>query len=278
MQSRRTFLFGAAGAAGLAQAPPARSADLKKYVRFEAGGRVAYGLLEGDTIRELRGDPILGGAAAAGPRHRLSAVRLLPPCEPSKVLAVGLNYRSHLGARPAPKNPEIFFKVPSSLLPQGGQIILPGGTNDVHYEGELVVVMGRKAKKVSAAEARACVFGVTCGNDVSARDWQKGDLQWWRAKSSDTFGVLGPAIVTGLDYGNLQLQTRLNGQVKQSQSTSDLLFDVPAIISFISQAVTLLPGDVIYTGTPGATSAMKPGDVVEVDIEGIGVLRNTIAT
>jgi 2-keto-4-pentenoate hydratase/2-oxohepta-3-ene-1,7-dioic acid hydratase in catechol pathway len=124
------------------------------------------------------------------------------------------------------------------------------------------------------------VFGVTCGNDVSERDWQSGaakDLQWWRAKGADTFAPLGPCVVTGLDYGNLLLTTRVNGQVVQQQYTSDLLFDIPTVVSFISQFVTLEPGDLIYTGTPGSTSKLNPGDVVEVEIEGIGVLRNPVA-
>ncbi len=274
MQTRRKFLGSAAliaAGAGPAQARPA------KYVRYEIGGRASYGLLEGETVQELRGD-LFSGAKPAGARHKLSAVRLLVPCQPSKVLAVGLNYKSHLGSRPAPKNPEIFIKTPSSLLAHAGQILIPAGTNDVHYEGELVAVIGKRAKKVSVTEAPGYVFGVACGNDVSARDWQKADLQWWRAKSSDTFGALGPCLVTGLDFSDVRLQTRLNGQVKQSQTTADLLFNVAAIVSFISQAMTLLPGDVIYTGTPGQTSAMKPGDIVEVEIEGIGILKNTVGS
>ena len=139
-----------------------------------------------------------------------------------------------------------------------------------------MIVIGKAASHVSAADAKSVIFGVTCGNDVSERDWQNGpekDLQWWRAKGADTFGPLGPAIATGLDYGNLLLQTRLNGEVVQKQNTSDLLFDCHAIVSFVSRYVALTPGDVIYTGTPGATRKMKPGDNVEVDIEGIGILR-----
>jgi 2-keto-4-pentenoate hydratase/2-oxohepta-3-ene-1,7-dioic acid hydratase in catechol pathway len=144
----------------------------------------------------------------------------------------------------------------------------------------LVVVIGKRAKDVSAEQARECIFGVTCGNDVSERDWQGGpqkDRQWWRAKGSDTFAPLGPVIVTGMDYGKALLQTRLNGEVVQEQYTSDLLFDCSTIVSWISKCVTLVPGDLIYTGTPGTTKKMSPGDVVEVEIEGIGVLRNPVA-
>jgi 2-keto-4-pentenoate hydratase/2-oxohepta-3-ene-1,7-dioic acid hydratase in catechol pathway len=135
---------------------------------------------------------------------------------------------------------------------------------------------GKKAHDAEA-EAKQYVFGVTAGNDVSERDWQKADLQWFRAKGTDTFGPLGPVIATGLNYDDLLVQTRLNGEVKQSQRTTDLIFNVAAIVSYVSRYVTLMPGDVIYTGTPGTTSAMKPGDVVEVEVEGVGVLRNTIA-
>ena len=141
----------------------------------------------------------------------------------------------------------------------------------------MVIVIGRKVSRVSKEEAKSYVFGVTAGNDVSERDWQRADLQWLRAKGSDTFGPLGPAIVTGLDYDDLLLQTRLNGEVVQSQRTKDLIFDVATIVSYVSQYVTLLPGDVIYTGTPGTTRAIKAGDTVEVEVEGVGVLRNRVA-
>jgi len=206
-------------------------------------------------------------------------VTLLYPCVPPKILAVGLNYKSHLGEREAPEHPEIFYKPTSALQHPGEPIIIPHGASNVHYEGELVIVMGREAKEVTAEQAGAAIFGVTCGNDVSERDWQNGpqkDLQWWRAKGADTFAPLGPAIVTGLQMGNVLLQTRLNGNVVQKQNTSDLLFDCSSIVSWVSRWVTLLPGDLIYTGTPGSTKKMSPGDVVEVDIEGIGVLRNPV--
>jgi 2-keto-4-pentenoate hydratase/2-oxohepta-3-ene-1,7-dioic acid hydratase in catechol pathway len=148
----------------------------------------------------------------------------------------------------------------------------------VHYEGEMVIVMGKKTKNVSVAEAPACIFGCTCGNDVSERDWQKGDLQWWRAKASDTFAPLGPVIARGLGYSKSRLTTRLNGEVKQTSLLSDLIFDPSTIVSFISRFVTIEPGDVIYTGTPGHTSPVKPGDTIEVEIEGIGTLRNKVTS
>jgi 2-keto-4-pentenoate hydratase/2-oxohepta-3-ene-1,7-dioic acid hydratase in catechol pathway len=206
-------------------------------------------------------------------------VTLLAPVVPGKILCVGRNYRSHLGTRPQPASPEIFYKPITALQDPGGPIVIPRDATDLHYEGELVVVIGKQVKHATPEEARAAIFGVTCGNDVSERNWQAGpgkDLQWWRAKGSDTFAPLGPAISTGLDYGSLLLQTRLNGEVVQKQTTADLLFDCPTVVSWISGWVTLLPGDVIYTGTPGATRAMKAGNVVEVEIEGVGVLRNPV--
>jgi len=250
-----------------------------KYVRYRLNDATAHGILDGETIREIQGD-LFGKHSETGASHRLGEVKLLHPLVPPKILAVGLNYRSHLGSRTAPESPEIFYKPVSALQNPGDPITIPAAARNVHYEGELVVVIGRRVKDASPDEARDAIFGVTCGNDVSDRDWQSGaqkDLQWWRAKGSDTFAPLGPAVVTGLNYGHLLLETRLNGEVVQKQYTSDLMFDCPAIISWVSKWVTLVPGDIIYTGTPGATRKLSSGDVVEVEIEGIGVLRNPVA-
>lgn len=252
------------------------SGKITKYVRYSFGGRVGYAILEGETLRELNAD-FLAGGIPTGKTLRLSDVRLLAPCTPSKVIAIGLNYKSHLGGRPAPEYPGVFSKQPTSIIGPNDLVVFPPGAEDVHYEGELVVVIGKKASRVSPSEAPGYIFGVTAGNDVSERKWQKADLQWFRAKGSDTFGPLGPAVVQGLNYRDVKLETRLNGEVRQSQRTSDLLFGVDEIVSYVSQFVTLLPGDVIYTGTPGSTTAMKPGDVVEVELEGVGVLQNKIA-
>jgi 2-keto-4-pentenoate hydratase/2-oxohepta-3-ene-1,7-dioic acid hydratase in catechol pathway len=246
-----------------------------RYVRFAEGDRVAYGTVDGQMIRELAGDPF-SGPRPTGRTVRLDAVKLLPPVAPSKVIAVGLNYQSHLGERPAAAYPGLFAKLPSSLVGQGDAIVVPPDAKNVHFEGEMVVVIGRRASKVPVAQAKAHVFGVTIGNDVSERDWQRSDLQWFRAKATDTFGPLGPWIVTGLDYDDLLLETRLNGAVVQSQRTKDLIFPVAEIVSYVSRYVTLEPGDVIYTGTPGTTRAMQPGDAVEVSLEGVGVLRNPV--
>ena len=259
-----------AGGTVVAQTPVTR------YVRYSgSGGAISFGILTGDTIRELKGD-LFAKPTETGRSVRLSDVRLLAPCVPSKVIAVGLNYKSHLGERPTATYPGLFAKLPTSIVGPGANIEMPPDSNNLHFEGELVVVIGRTAANVTVADAPKYVFGVTAGNDVSEREWQKADLQWFRAKASDTFGPLGPAIVTGLNYGDLLLQTRVSGEVLQSQRTKDLIFDVPTIVSYISRYVTLEPGDVIYTGTPGSTKAMKPGDVVEVEIEGIGILRNTV--
>ena len=249
--------------------------SVRRFVRYEHRGAVSYGILEGAGISQIKGNLFEGGAET-GVNIELQEVRLLWPCEPSKMLAVGLNYKSHLGDRPAPVRPELFWKPTSCLLEPGGKIVIPEGATNVHYEGELVVVIGRKTKEVSPQQATGCIFGYTCGIDVSEREWQKDDLQWWRAKGSDTFGPLGPAIALGLDYKESRLQTRVNGEVRQSQFLSDLLFDPAAVVSHASRCVTLLPGDVIYTGTPGSTSALRPGDVVEVEIDGIGILKNEV--
>jgi len=249
--------------------------SVRRFVRYEHRGAVSYGILEGAGISQIKGNLFEGGAET-GVNIELQEVRLLWPCEPSKMLAVGLNYKSHLGDRPAPVRPELFWKPTSCLLEPGGKIVIPEGATNVHYEGELVVVIGRKTKEVSPQQATGCIFGYTCGIDVSEREWQKDDLQWWRAKGSDTFGPLGPAIALGLDYKESRLQTRVNGEVRQSQFLSDLLFDPATVVSHASRCVTLLPGDVIYTGTPGSTSALRPGDVVEVEIDGIGILKNEV--
>lgn len=291
-----------------------KSVQSEKYVRFQAGKTVAYGIVEGDRVRELSGD-LFGSFTKTDKTYRLKSVKLLVPTTPTQVIALAGNYRSHLGdssittttittvtkvttdsktnatssesttdigirsSGSVPEKfqiPQPFFKSPSCLVADGENIVIPKDAGVVHYEAELVVVIGKKAKNVSKRDALDYVFGVTCGNDVSARVWQKGDVQWWRAKGSDTFGPCGPYIATGLDYDNLLLQLRLNGEVKQKERTSLLIHDIASTVSFLSQHITLYPGDLIFTGTPGKTSEIKPGDVVEVELEGVGVLRNRV--
>ena len=186
----------------------------RKYVRFAAGDLVSYGVLEGDKVRRLSGNPF-GNHTHTDTVYPLNEVRLLVPTTPSKVLALAGNYKDHLGDSPLPENPEPFYKPPSCLQRHGGDIVLHGSTTDIHYEAEMVLVIGRRAKRVAVEDALDYVFGITCGNDVSARIWQNDpevkDTQWWRAKGADTFGPCGPFIATGLDYNNLGMQLRVNG-------------------------------------------------------------------
>jgi 2-keto-4-pentenoate hydratase/2-oxohepta-3-ene-1,7-dioic acid hydratase in catechol pathway len=253
----------------------AAQAEVVKYIRYDADGKIAYGILDGETVKELSAAPWADGKATKK-THKLSAVKLLAPAEPTKVVCAGLNYKSHIGQQKVADYVGLFSKPPTAIIPNEADIVYPADAANVHFEGELVVVIGKTATKVTREKALEHVFGVTIGNDVSERGWQNKDLQWYRAKGADTFGPLGPWVMTGLNYQDLLLETRVNGVTKQSQRTKDLIFDIPYLISYISQYVTLVPGDVIYTGTPGTTSAMKPGDVVEVQIENLGVLRNKV--
>jgi 2-keto-4-pentenoate hydratase/2-oxohepta-3-ene-1,7-dioic acid hydratase in catechol pathway len=276
--NRRHFLALAAGGAAMAQSEAGR---VTHYVRYESGGATSFGVLEGDLIHRIAGD-LFGARRKTGETVNLSDVRLRYPIQPPKVLAVGQNYRSHLRGRPVPTNPEIFYKPTTSLQDPGGPIVIPPGSKDLHYEGELVIVIGRTGKNIPKNLALDHILGFTCGNDVSERNWQLGsidkkpDQQWWRGKGSDTFGPMGPSIAVGLDYPKSKIQLRLNGEVKQEQLISDQIFDPPTVVNFISQYVTLEQGDVIFTGTPGVTSAMKAGDEIEVEISGIGTLVNRV--
>ena len=247
-----------------------------KYARFKTGNDVHYGILEGERLRVISGVP-WEPYTKSDRLYNVGDVKLLAPVESKKVFALAGNYASHMAGQPLFTKPELFFKLPTSLCAHGDDVVIPKGTADVHYEAELVLVIGKRAKNISKEEAMAVIAGITCGNDISARDWQKADRQWWRAKGSDTFGPIGPYLVTGLNPDNLMLRMRVNGEEKQKESTKDLLFKSAEIVSFISQHVTLEPGDTIFTGTPQKTTPVKPGDVMEVEIEGIGILRNKVA-
>lgn len=253
-----------------------QDSKVAKYARFRTGDAVHYGIVEGEKVRVISGVPWEPHTKSER-LYALADVKLLAPVESKKVFALAGNYASHMGGQPLFTKPELFFKLPTSLCAHGDDVVIPKGTEDVHYEAELVLVIGRRARNVSKEEAAACIAGVTCGNDISARDWQKGDRQWWRAKGCDTFGPIGPYLVTGLNPDNLMLRLRVNGQEKQKERTSDLLFKSAETVSFISRYVTLEPGDTIFTGTPQKTTPVKPGDVMEVEIEGIGILRNKVA-
>ena len=255
--------------------PHAAGQTLTHYVRYDPGGRTAWGVLEGDTIREIEGNVFDGGKPGSR-TLKLADVRLLPPAEPKKVIAAGLNYRSHIGEQPAAKYVGLFAKLPTSLVGHGADIVYPADATTLHYEAEVCVVMGKRARHITEAQVKDHVFGVAPCNDVSERAWQKADLQWLRAKGSDTFGPIGPAVVRGTDYTTLKLIGRHNGKVVQESTTGQLIFPIDAIVSYVSRYVTLEPGDVIFTGTPGTTQAMKPGDTFEVEIVGVGVLRNKV--
>jgi 2-keto-4-pentenoate hydratase/2-oxohepta-3-ene-1,7-dioic acid hydratase in catechol pathway len=272
-------ILAALSALDATQADPlvAQTAAVVRYVRYTVAQTTSYGILEGQVIREISAAPWEGGRPTNRTR-RLAEVTLLAPVVPGKVIAVGLNFRSHLGTRAPATEPGLFAKYPSSVVGPDAEIRYPADAANLHYEGELVIVIGKRASNVSKEAARQYIFGVTAGNDVSERDWQAKDLQWFRAKASDTFGPIGPMVVTGLNYDDLLLQTRLNGETVQSERTKDLIFDVSTIVSYISRYITLEPGDVIFTGTPQTTRPMKPGDVVEIEVEGVGVLRNRVVS
>ena len=264
-----------AAAAVLGAGASAFAQDVTKYVRYEHGGAASYGVLEGETIHQLRGD-VFESPERTGVTVALGDVTLLPPSEPKKVVAAGLNYRSHLGGAQPAEYPGLFDKHATSLIGHEAEITYYEDATNLHFEGEMVLIIGKVTRNVSVEDAPAHVFAVAPGNDVSERVWQSNDLQWFRAKGADTFGPVGPVMARGVDYDDLLLQTRVNGQVLQSQRTRDLLFDSSYLVSYVSRYVTLEPGDMIFTGTPGSTSAMQPGDVVEIELEHVGVLRNTI--
>jgi 2-keto-4-pentenoate hydratase/2-oxohepta-3-ene-1,7-dioic acid hydratase in catechol pathway len=237
-----------------------------RLVRCKLGERVMAGRVEGDEV-------LFGGA-----RFPLGEVKLLAPCTPSKIIGVGRNYADHAAelGNELPKEPLLFLKAPSALNDPDGAIVYPHQSSRVDYEGELAVVIGRRCRDVAKADAADVILGYTICNDVTARDLQQTDGQWARAKGFDTFAPLGPYIVTDLDPASLRVRTRLNGVVKQDCPTSRLIFDVPTLIEYISAAFTLEPGDVIATGTPSGIGPMQPGDVVTVEIDGIGVLTNHV--
>ena len=249
------------------------------FARFEIDGTVLHGIVEGQAIKEISGSP-LNDYSETGNSHNLQDVKLLPPVSPRKIVAIGLNYRSHLGDKPGPAAPEPFLKSSTTVVGQGDNIVIPKVAIEegvkIQPEAELALVIGKDCKGATQENALDYVFAYTCGNDVSARDWQANDLQWARAKSSDTFGPIGPWMTTDLDPTNIQVICRVNGEEKQNQNTSDLLHPVTRIIEYVSSVITLQVGDVIMTGTPGTPGDIHPGDVVEVELSGVGVLTNPV--
>jgi 2-keto-4-pentenoate hydratase/2-oxohepta-3-ene-1,7-dioic acid hydratase in catechol pathway len=248
-----------------------------KFVRFHYNNKISYGLLENETIRIIEGDPF-SGYKPTGKEIPVNSVRLLAPCQPSKIVAVGVNYPDHAAEfkKELPKEPLLFLKPSTAVLDPLEPILLPARSRRVDYEAELAVVIKKRAVNISPEEAREFILGYTCINDVTARDLQKEDGQWTRAKGFDTFAPLGPWIVTSINPDNLKIESYLNGERRQSASTAQLIFKVPALVSFISQVMTLLPGDVIATGTPAGVGPMKSGDRIEIVIDGIGRLANPV--
>jgi len=256
-----------------------------RIVRFKAGHRPRYGILAGDSVHSLKVSPFAQRAgigyqrAPDGDRYGLGEVQLLAPCTPSKVICLGVNYRSHAieTGLAIPAVPLIFLKPPTAVIGPEDKIVLPRlERRRVDYEAELGVVIGTRAKAISREQAREYVLGYTCFNDVSERYAQKSDGQWTRCKGYDTFAPIGPWIETEVDPADLKVESYLNGEVRQSARTSDLIFGVADLVSFISGIMTLLPGDVIATGTPSGIGKMHPGDVIEIKIEKIGTLRNYV--
>ena len=245
-----------------------------RFVRFQQKDESPrFGWLHEDKIGEIEGD-LFGAYKRLKAEIPLKDVRLLAPSVPSKIVCVGRNYVEHakeLGNE-VPKMPLIFFKPPSSVIASGGTILLPPQSTQVEHEAELVAVIGKRGRNVTAESARDYILGYTIGNDVTARDLQKTDGQWTRAKGFDTFCPFGPWIDTDFDPADALITCRVNGQMRQLASTRDMVFSVGVLIAYISSVMTLEPGDLIFTGTPAGVSQLQPGDMVEVEIDGLGLL------
>lgn len=247
------------------------------FIRFKKDDLVAYGLLEGNRVKVIHGD-IFEDYEVTDSFYDITEIDFLTPCTPSKIICVGLNYRSHAKEMnmALPEEPMIFLKPPTSALAHRGEIIRPEMSRRVEYEAELGLVIGKAGKDIKPEEAYDYILGATCFNDVTARDLQKKDGQWTRAKSFDTFAPFGPSIVTDLNYDNLDIELLLNGETKQKSNTSDFIFNVGEIVSFISKIMTLYPGDVIATGTPSGVGQLNGGDIVQVRLEKVGTLKNYV--
>jgi 2-keto-4-pentenoate hydratase/2-oxohepta-3-ene-1,7-dioic acid hydratase in catechol pathway len=247
-----------------------------RVVRVFTGDDVRYGLADECSITLISDEPF--AAWETEETIALHGARLMPPSMPTKIVCVGINYKSHAAemGHKLPAEPVIFLKPPTTMNSMGGEIHLPPGVGRVDYEGELAVVIGRRAHRVPVGEALSHVLGYTCANDVTARDLQRKDGQWTRAKGFDGFCPLGPWVETDVDPSDLLLETYLNGECVQTTRTSDMIFSVAQVVSFVSHVMTLLPGDAVLTGTPSGIGPMASGDVVEVRIEGIGSLINRV--
>jgi 2-keto-4-pentenoate hydratase/2-oxohepta-3-ene-1,7-dioic acid hydratase in catechol pathway len=246
-----------------------------KFARFEAKGAISYGLVEDSAVYRIEGD-IFGEYKVTEEKFGLEDIKLLAPCIPSKIVAVGVNYRDHANEMKLelPEDPVLFIKPSTTVIGPEEKIITPQMSHRVDYEAELGLVIGKQAKNIEPNEAFQYVLGATCFNDVTARDLQIKDGQWTRGKSFDTFAPMGPFIVTGVDYNNTDIELVLNGETKQKSNTSYFITKADEIVSYVSKIMTLYPGDVIATGTPSGIGPMSKGDVVEVKLKGVGILRN----
>jgi 2-keto-4-pentenoate hydratase/2-oxohepta-3-ene-1,7-dioic acid hydratase in catechol pathway len=252
-----------------------------RWIRFSRDGRTAYGIVEGDRVREVVGDP-LSGYESTAQVHALDAIKIEVPIVPRTFYCVGLNYAEHIVQAAAklgiaadlPKQPDVGYRAINALIAHEEPVVIPPDASKVQYEGELAVIIGKRAKHLSQADALSCVLGYSIGNDVSERIWQKSDRTLWRAKSTDTFKPMGPWIETDVDLDALETRVRVNGVETTRFATNAMLFGVATYISTITRYVTLYPGDMIWMGTDGTSPDLKSGDVVEVEIHGIGTLRN----
>lgn len=253
---------------------------MTKIARYLVGAQTHYGTLDGDTLLRWKGTPFDGGGPG-GQTDRLADVRLLAPVDPPRIFGVGLNYVSHIAetGAPTPQRPMLFMKPTTAVVGPDAPVVYPPEGREVHYEAELAVVIGKPARRVSEADALDYVLGYTCANDISERIIQKEEMGQGClvvSKGFDTFCPLGPVIATDVDPSDLLLEARVNGELRQSIRTSDLLFSVRALVAYLSSAVTLLPGDVIITGTPAGVGPVVPGDRMEIALEGVGVLANEV--
>ena len=249
-----------------------------RLARFSLDGQIHNGLVESDRVHQLA-DSFFDSVEKTGHSYPLSDVTLLTPVEPSKIICIGLNFKDHAAeiGQNTQDEPLMFFKPPSSLIATGEKIVIPPQTKKAELEVELALVVGKKAKNITEAEAKSHILGYTIANDVTARDVQFSDLQWARSKGFDTFGPLGPWIETDFQPANKKLISRVNGEIRQEGNTQDMIATPEALIAYVSQNLTLFPGDVILTGSPAGISGIKSGDLVECEIEGIGTLSNLVA-
>jgi 2-keto-4-pentenoate hydratase/2-oxohepta-3-ene-1,7-dioic acid hydratase in catechol pathway len=252
-------------------------------VRYERNGKIKHGwkveaenkvrVIEGDIYKKESAKPIMTGLELP-----LDEVNLLSPCTPSKIVCIGVNYKDHaqeMGLK-LPDEPLMFLKPSTSVIGPGEAILYPNLTENLHYEGELAVVIKKEARRIKAEEADDYILGLTCAIDVTARDLQMRDGQWSRAKGFDTFCPLGPAIAAKIDYNDLRIVTRVNGEIRQDSNTRQMVFKIPQLLEAITAVMTLLPGDVVLTGTPPGVGPLHPGDEISVTIEGIGTLSNYV--